>query len=134
MSPTDQWLSCAEDVMPPLEGAAGVAERLLLLLHYGIDWEAGWVGKHRRTYWSQILPSRVIAATYRTDQLRGWWQMVTEQLDASPRRREERQEIVSLLAAESLPVLECLRGQAEALVLRTQITSELVREKRGAAA
>lgn len=132
--PTDSWLAAGRSVMEPLEGPAGVAERLLLLLHYGIAWESGWVGQYRRTYWSQILPSRVIAATYRTDELRGWWQLVCEQLEASPRRREEREEVVSLLQADSQPVLECLRSQAEALILRTQITTDFVRNHRGTAA
>lgn len=130
-TPTDRWLEASGEVMPALQGPAGIAERLLLLLHYGIDWESGWVSGYRRTYWTQILPSRVIAATYRVDELRSWWQLVCEQLQSSPRKREERQEIVGLLDADSQPVLTCLREQAEALVLRTQITSELVREKRG---
>jgi hypothetical protein len=34
---TDRWLA-AVPAMPPLTEAAGTAERLLLLVHYGIDW------------------------------------------------------------------------------------------------
>ena len=68
-TPTDRWLASVEG-MPPLEGPAGVAERLILLLHYGIDWSNGWVANYRKTYWDQVLPDRLIVATYRADTLR----------------------------------------------------------------
>lgn len=48
--------------LPPLTGPAGVAERLLLLTHYGIDWQTGWVSRYRRTYWEQLLPDRAAPA------------------------------------------------------------------------
>src|SRR5664279_3452503 len=40
--PTDRWLAAVPE-LPPLDGPAGTGERLLLLLHYGVDWDAGWV-------------------------------------------------------------------------------------------
>ena len=39
-------------------GPAGVSERLLLLVHYGIDWSGGWVSRYRSTYWESLLPDR----------------------------------------------------------------------------
>lgn len=41
--------------------AADTAERLLLLVHYSIDWDNSWVAeeKYRKTYWDEILPGRV---------------------------------------------------------------------------
>ena len=74
-NPTDVWLAAAGNVMPPLTGPAGDAERLLLLVHYGIDWTDGWLGrlKHRGVYWDRLLPDRVIASTYRASTLRQWW-------------------------------------------------------------
>src|SRR5690606_7936901 len=64
LTPTSRWLALVADWMPPEEGPAGTAERILLLLHYGIDWTDGWVSRYRKTYWQHILPERVISATY----------------------------------------------------------------------
>lgn len=61
-APTDRWLAAAAHVMPPLTGPAGVGERLLLLVHYGVDWQDGWVTRYRNTYWDQLLPDRIIGA------------------------------------------------------------------------
>lgn len=130
LSPTDLWLAAVADVMPPLEGPEGVAERLLLLLHYGIDWRAGWVGRRRATYWERLLPDRVITATYRTQTLRGWWREVADELDSAPRTAAQRVELERLLRATSAPVLEVLRSECEALVLRTRITADTYRQTR----
>jgi hypothetical protein len=48
--------------------AADTAERLLLLLHYSIDWDKSWVAeeKYRKTYWDEILPGRIRRAAYRS--------------------------------------------------------------------
>lgn len=54
--PTDRWLAAAGDIMPALEGPAGVAERLLLLIHYGVDWSNSWVARYRATYWDVVPP------------------------------------------------------------------------------
>lgn len=129
-TPTSRWLDSVSRVMPPLEGAAGTAERLLLLVHYGIDWGDGWVGRYRSTYWDKLLPDRVICATYRTDNLRRWWRDVADDLGSSPRTPLERAELERLLRAEPLPVLQVLRFETEALLLRTRIVSDAVRTDR----
>ncbi|MDN5768899.1 MAG: hypothetical protein L0H79_17215 [Intrasporangium sp.] len=129
-SPTDRWLASASHVMPPLEGAAGTAERLLLLVHYGVDWQGGWVGRYRTTYWDRLLPDRVICATYRAANLRRWWRDVADDLGSQPRSAPERAELEELLRAEALPVLEVLRFETEALLLRTRIVADAVRARR----
>ena len=130
-TPTDQWLATVED-MPPLPGPAGTAERLLLLLHYGIDWKTGWISSRRGTYWDQLLPDRVFLATYRGAELRRWWREVADDLESRPRSAAERRELEQLLRAPSIPVLELLREQTEPLVLRTRITADAVRDSRPA--
>ena len=126
-TPTDTWLASTAAFMPPLTGPAGTAERLLLLVHYGIDWEGSWVGSRRQTYWEQILPDRVIAATFLQPTLPRWWREVTDELHSSPRNADERRETEALLRVEPLPVLAVLRNEAEPLLLRTRIVTESVR-------
>jgi hypothetical protein len=132
-SPTSWWLAAAKE-LPPLSGPAHTAEKLLLLLHYGIDWQAGWLSarRYRGQYWEQILPDRVIAATYRAPNLRRWWQDVAGELQSAPRTAGERSELASLLNTDPQPVLETLRWEASALILRTRITADAVREARPA--
>lgn len=129
LTPTSTWLATVP-AMPPLDGPAGTAERLLMLIHYGIDWTDGWVTNHRSTYWDKILPDRVIAATYRAGILRRWWRDVAYELGSAPRNIHERTELEKLLRAESAPVLEVLRFETEALLLRVRIVTETVRATR----
>lgn len=129
-TPTSRWLAHTSDVMPPLEGPEGTAERLLLLLHYGIDWSEGWVGRRRSRYWDQLLPDRVVVATYRSPNLRRWWATVADSLESRPRGAEERTELEQLLRADPGPVLEILRLETEPLLLRTRIVAEAVRAAR----
>ncbi len=129
-TPTSRWLAAAGDVMPPLEGAAGVAERLLLLVHYGVDWSAGWVSRYRKTYWDRVLPDRVICATYRAGNLRRWWRDVADELGSQPRTVDERAELEQLLRGDDHAVLEVLRFETEALLLRTRIVTDAVRRSR----
>lgn len=129
-TPSGTWLATTADVMPPLEGPAGTAERLLLLIHYGIDWQGGWVGRYRKTYWDKLLPDRIICATYRAANLRRWWRDVADELGSQPRSSAERAELEQLLRAAPLPVLEVLRFETEALLLRTRIVTETVRASR----
>ena len=129
-APTGRWLATAGTVLPPLQGPAGVAERLLLLVHYGVDWQGGWVGRYRTTYWDSLLPDRVICATYRAPNLRRWWREVADALGSHPRSAAERAELEELLRADSQPVLEVLRFETEALLLRTRIVAEAVRATR----
>lgn len=128
--PTDRWLAATTAYMPPLTGPAGTAERLLLLIHYGIDWQTGWVTRYRTTYWEQLLPDRVITATYRARNLRRWWRDVAAELGSHPRNSAERTELEQLLRADPTPVLEVLRAETEPLLLRTRIVADAVRETR----
>lgn len=128
--PTTRWLMAVSEVMPPLDGAGAVAERLLLLVHYGVDWD-GWVGSYRAKYWEQLLPDRVVVATYRSDSLRRWWQAMADELGSYPRSAAERVELEQLLGApEQAAVLRLLRYEAEALLLRTRIVAEANRAAR----
>lgn len=128
-TPTRTWISAVPD-MPSLGGPAGTAERLLLLLHYGIDWQDGWIANYRQSYWDRLLPDRVVAATYRADTLRRWWRDVAAELESQPRNVNERAELERLLREDSDPVLEVLRGETEALLLRTRIVADAVRGAR----
>lgn len=130
MTPTDRWLASVAEVMPPLDGPAGTAERLLILVHYGIDWSTGWVGEYRAKYWATLLPDRIICATYRAQNLRRWWRDVADDLGSAPRTPDERTELEELLRVEPLPVLEVLRYETEALLLRTRIVADAVRQAR----
>lgn len=130
-SPTDRWLA-ALPVLAPLTGPAGTAERLLLCLHYGIDWPNSWVGRYRTTYWSQILPDRVLKSTYRANTLASWWTQVSTDLTSTPRNPAERAETAALLQADSRPVLHILREQTPALLLRVRLVADAVRDQRTA--
>lgn len=129
-TPTDRWLASCADIMPPLEGHEGVAERLLLLIHYGIDWDASWVSGYRKTYWDKLLPDRIICATYRAPNLRRWWRDVADELGSRPRNAAERAELEQLLRQDSQPVLEILRSETPALLLRVRICTEQARALR----
>ncbi len=126
--PTDQWLALAG--LEPLQGAADTAERLLLLVHYGIDWKNGWVGAYRDRYWATLLPDRVWCATFQANSLRRWWRDVAQELQSAPRSKQERAELEQLLRRDARPVMEVMRSETEALVLRTRIISEAVRSAR----
>lgn len=126
--PTDRWLA-ALPALPPLTGPAGTAERLLLLTHYGIDWPNSWVGRYRTTYWSDLLPDRVLKATYRCNTLPGWWTQVSADLDSAPRNGAERSEVAALLQDPSRPVLQLFRDQSQALLLRVRLVADAVRDQ-----
>jgi hypothetical protein len=57
---------------------------------------------------------------------------VATELDSRPRSAAERAELEHLLATESGPVLEVLRCETEALLLRTRIVADAVRQSRSA--
>jgi hypothetical protein len=135
-TPTQSWLAALQSgpvpiALPPLEGPAAVAEKLLLLLHYGVDWENGWAGSRRKTYWDRALPDRVICATYLVPTLSQWWCAVTNEMESAPRNPAERLEVAQLLGCpEGAEVLGLLRNEAEALVLRVRIIADAVRAVR----
>lgn len=131
-SPTDRWLAAAPEGLPRLAGPPATAERLLLLLHYGIDWD-GWVGRRRKTYWTHHLPNRVRVATYTGgSDLDQWWAVVSRSLESEPSNPEQRLELATLLREPSAPVLNLLRSRSVALVLRTRIVAESVAAQRTA--
>lgn len=127
--PTQQWLAAVPE-LPALDGTLAVAERLLLLLHYSVDFES-WVGSYVQRYWSDLLPDRVVVATYRAGTLHRWWDDVSAELNADPRSRKERLELAQLLAhPEPQVVLDHLRSETTALLLRTRIVADVVRSTR----
>lgn len=77
MTPTDRWLAALPE-LPALAEPAGTAERLLLLLHYGIDWDS-WVGSHRTSYWPSLLPDRV-QGHLPLPTLGAWWSQLSNDL------------------------------------------------------
>jgi len=127
-SPTSQWLAAVPD-MPALAGAEGTAERLLLLLHYGVDWD-GWVSRYLASYWDSLLPDRVVIATWRSDNLRRWWDDVAGELTSRPRDAAERRELEQLLREPPFPVLQVLRSEVTSLLLRVRIVADAVRTAR----
>jgi hypothetical protein len=132
--PTKAWQDMVPE-LPPVTGAADTAERLLLLLHYGIDWENSWVAdpRYRKKYWDELLPGRVRRAAYRASTLDHWWSEVSTRLDApAPRQPDRRLELACLLREPSLPVIAELREQLPALVLRVRIIAEAVAAQRKA--
>lgn len=126
-SPTQQWREHAPDLPPIDEGTAvDTAERLLLLVHYCINWQDGWLQSYRHRYWDHILPARLRIATARSDSLNAWWSQVATSLDCAPQNPERRTELVHLLAEPASPVLTVLRDQLPALLLRVRIITEAV--------
>lgn len=125
--PTRRWLLQAQ--LAPLDGPAGTAEALLLLLHYSINWD-GWVGAYRGSYWDGLLTDRVLVAAYRSSTLATWWSDVASELDASPRTCEQRRELATLLTHEPVPVLAIMREQSEALQIRVRLVADAVRASR----
>jgi hypothetical protein len=124
---TDSWL--AESPLDPLTGSEGVAERLVLILHNGVDFEI-WGGARRVRYWD-ALTERVKAATYSGPTLSHWWGDVCRQIVSSPRDHAVREEVATLLAAgNQREVLNALRTHAEVLVLRTRVVSEYRKQAR----
>lgn len=127
--PSTVWLAHVGD-MPALEGPAGTAERLLLHLHYGIDW-TGWLGGYRERYWDALLPDRVLVATWRAASLPRWWDDVAIELGSTPRTPAARREVEALLREPARPVLEMMREETTPLILRVRIVAEAVRQARG---
>lgn len=133
-TPTRAWQALVPE-LPPIDGPADTAERLLLLLHYGIDWETSWVAapKYRKTYWDTQLPGRVQRAAYRADTLDRWWSHASGLLGApNPRQPDRRLELAVLLREPPLPVITLLRDSLPALLLRVRIIAEAGAELRRA--
>jgi len=109
--------------LPLLEGPEGVAERLVLLVHYGVDFTI-WGGARRVRYWD-ALKERVRGATYSGPTLGAWWSDISTQIVSEPRNSDERIEILGLLSIEEQrETLNILRSNADVLVLRARVVSE----------
>ncbi len=129
--------AAAERSLPTAaDRAADTAERLLLLLHYSIDWDTSWVAeeKHRKTYWDEVLPGRVRRAAYRSATLDEWWSSPALQTLGlgAPRYLDRRLELAELLREPPLPVLNALHTSLPALLLRVRIIAEAVGAERKA--
>ncbi|MDV6310003.1 hypothetical protein [Gordonia amicalis] len=131
--PTRRWREVVPELPELSDPAAITAERLLLLVHYDLDWDS-WIGEHRHRYWDELLPARVRAATYRADSLATWWSLLAQALPITVTDRARRLEVAQLLTEPSAPVLTLLRDQLPALILRVRIIAETVADKRQAAA
>ncbi|SEB38790.1 hypothetical protein SAMN04490220_0630 [Rhodococcus jostii] len=131
LSVTDRWLAAVPQLPALTDPAAQVAERLVLLLHYGIDWsERNWVAGRRGDYWDNLLPTRIRLATYNSINLHQWWTTSAARLGSAPRTDEQRGELAILLTSEARPVLRVMRDQTSALTLRTRIVADAVRAAR----
>lgn len=131
VTPTLIWLE--QSPLPSLEGAAAIAERLVLLIHYGVDFTI-WGGARRVRYW-EALAERVRAATYAGPLLPDWWASISTQIVSSPRDSGERIEMAGLLSSpDQREVMQVLRTQAQVLVLRVRVLSETRKAVREAAA
>lgn len=118
--PSSAWLSVSP--LPPFGGADAVAERLVLLAHFGADWSV-W-GPRRVTYWDAFT-DRVKAGTFAGPTLADWWESLVVSLGVEPRNPDERTEVSALLAGgDDRAVLAALRTHAAVLVLRARVVAE----------
>lgn len=130
-TPTVSWLSTASYLPALSDPPSQIAERLILLLHYGIDWsDRNWIADYVGDYWDNLLPTRIRAATYASSSLHQWWTTVATRLGSTPRNEAQRRELATLLTTDPLPVLQVMRDQNIALTLRTRIVADAVRETR----
>lgn len=121
-----QWQ--AEVELPPLSEAEEVAQRLVLLAHFGADFTV-W-GKRRVRYWD-ALTERVKAATFSGPTVADWWNDISMRLPTTPRTPEQRADVVALLAyPDSRAVVKVLRQYADVLVLRARVVAEARRAAR----
>lgn len=116
-----EWQSVV--ALPAVSEAESIAERLVLLAHYGADFEV-WGGARRVRYWD-ALAERVKAATYAGPTLADWWERMAVSLPTSPRDARERADVAGLLAYP-IPreVLKVLRSQTAVTVLRVRVIAE----------
>lgn len=128
---TERWMQAASSFMPPLQGPAGTAERLLLLLHYSIEWDTAWVANYRTTYWDKILPERVLVTSHQVTNLRAWWTQIADELEAFPATHEARAELAYHLDHPNpQDVLRVFTTETLALVMRTRIVAETRSQQR----
>jgi hypothetical protein len=115
------WPASAPGTFPP-PGAEGIALRLVLLVHLGVDWDV-W-GPRRVRYWT-ALAERVRGATYRSRTLQDWWEQCASRLASTPRTADERAELAQLLrGGNDSEVLAVLYRNARTLVLYCQVLAD----------
>lgn len=108
--------------------AEDVAERLVLLAHYGADFSL-WSGRRRLQYW-QALTERVKAATFAGPRLGDWWEHLSRDLSTRPRNAAERDSLARLLSyPQARSVLRVLRTYPEVVVLRVRVIAEARRDQ-----
>lgn len=126
--PSVAWQASA--TLPPAPPAEHVAERLVLLAHYGADFTV-W-GARRPRYWD-ALAERVKAATYAGPGLADWWAAIGRSLPTAPRNPAERADAAALIAdPDARAVLRALRHRTEVIVLRVRVIAETRRDARTA--
>ncbi|MFV8141885.1 hypothetical protein ACNQR7_30345 [Mycolicibacterium senegalense] len=135
-TPTAAWQALVPELRElTTSPASDIAERLLLLLHYSIDWENSWVADKRylKRYWDEILPGRVRRAAYLATTLNHWWSEVSTALEAPmPRYEDRRLELATLLGQPPLPVITELQDNLPGLILRVRIIADAVSQQRRA--
>lgn len=107
------------------EGPEAIAERLVLLMHRGVDWSV-WGGNRRYRYWD-ALTDRVRAATYAGATLQDWWEALEKQISSQQRMPEDRELVSNLLmqsATDQRLILGALRKHAGTLVMRIRVHIE----------
>lgn len=116
--------------LPPLAGAERTAELLACLAHRCADWDV-WGGPRAVRYWD-ALASRTRQACYAGPRLAQWWERLTVQMSlTAPQRRADRAILGALLAGgDDAAVLDVLRCQTEAVVLRVRIAADTRRAAR----
>lgn len=113
--------------LPPVTVAEDIAERLVLLAHYGADFDV-WGTSRRVRYWD-ALAERVKAATYHGPGLADWWSGISRSLPTSPRTARERADVAALLVQDDeRAVLRVLRNRADVVVLRVRVIAEYRRD------
>ncbi len=133
--PSRRWQQLVKEDLGRLDGPADTAERLLLHLHYAIDWDRSWVKDYLSDYWDRHLPERVLLAAYQSTTLDGWWSFACNQLGAgAPRYDDRRREVAMLLRDPAgAKVIDVFHTDLLALVMRTQIIRDAVdRQRKGA--
>ena len=118
---TEEWRTTVTLPEMPPEGV--IAERLVLLAHYGADFGI-WGGGRRARYWDALM-ERTKASTYAGPNIGDWWQAISKSLPCAPRSSREREDLVYLMGHQpALPVLYYLRRNPDFLVMRVRVIAE----------
>lgn len=119
--PSVMWQQSTQ--LPPVTEEESVAERLILLAHYGADFTV-WGEKRRVRYWD-ALAERVKAATFSGPTLADWWSQISRDVPTTPRNADQRADVAELLSYEKgREVVKILRRYADVLVLRVRVIAE----------